>query len=321
MDKREYFDTLLKRDFIKYVLLRAPRLTSQQVSEKLKLEIATERLYRKMKSAIMPVCDKYLALNRIMQDGNVVDILPDWLNLSLLETIAGDYRHLIEKEYASENYLPAILFQIERLTWLQGVDDMADNLRQFVADVKKLSEDYANIPAPVQDDYDLQQKYEEAKRVTIREYIMGDNDDDVAVFRGLLLAYAQDTCEMLLYRQLAKCYADIADSPEIHALISKFDGMHREAKDKLPTLVVEDYHADWDAEYARLVPVEFFERNIDDIDGAMAFHMVLLQAFSRHEKILVDEEFLTANGELRIFTSPHFHGIDGSNMDFVRLFQ
>lgn len=308
MEKKEYFDILLKRDFIRYVILRKPRLSPEEVSKKLLREFDINRLYHRMKDAMTAVCDKHLAFSKIQTpEGRTVKELPDWLNPDYAKEILADYELLIQKEFATENFQSSIISQIERLIWLQGVDDMAQNLRAFISEINKIAKDYANIPVSSSDQYDLQEKYDAARKITVKERILNSNDNDIILFRGALLDYAKALCESALYRQLSKLYSDIANSKELADIIDKFATLHKESTKELTTLSIPSHPEEWDEEYARLVPTEFFERNIDDVDAPMAFHMILLQSFARNEEKLKNEGFLTPNGEVWLFTNPIFH--------------
>ncbi len=254
----------------------------------------------------MPLCDRHLAVSRLISEkGEVSDKLPEWLNPSLAQKITADYQHQILEDYSIDHFLPGIIVSIERLTWLQGVDDMARNLKDFVARLKKLSADYSRIPSTSPEQYDLQRKYEAARRIKVRERIKGGNEDDIMAFRSSLLHYSIDLCEALLYRQLSRLYADIAASPELNGLITRLEATHSQAQHEIDSLVIADHPSEWDAEYSRLVPVDFFERNIEDIDAAMAFQMVLLQTFARNENTLRSQRFITPAGRISIFSTPY----------------
>lgn len=302
MDKQEYFGILFRRDVIRYVILRKPCLSSEEVSERLQRRIDVESINRRLKKAVVPTIDKYLALRRIKDKrGGFLSVLPEWLNPALVDEIVKDFQRQINKECDFESLISSILAQIERLTWLQGVDDMAENLCVFLEESGRLSKDYAEIKAPAPEDYDLLKKYKAAKRITIKERILGNNDEDVAVFRGAMVAYARSACETAIHKYLAEVYACIAGSTEINGLIARFSKIVEEAKAELSAFRLPEHPDEWDAEYNSLVPVAFFERNIEEVDAAMAFHMVLLQAFARHEADLRRQSLISDNGELSIF--------------------
>ncbi|MCM1142836.1 MAG: hypothetical protein NC453_30080, partial [Muribaculum sp.] len=113
MDKKDFFELVLRRDLNRYVMLRKPRMTPQQVSSKLCGLIDINRIYRRMKDDIAPVCDRYMAIDMLVDaDGHVPEHLPQWLNQSLAGKIADEYTRLVGQHYASENFMPTIMAQI-----------------------------------------------------------------------------------------------------------------------------------------------------------------------------------------------------------------
>lgn len=72
---------------------------------------------------------------------------------------------------------------------------------------------------------------------------------------------------------------------------------------------ITDYEAneEWDKEYNRLVPTDFYYRNVENITAEHAFHMVLLQFFAKNEEWMIENE-LMVNGELKVYVS--FKGVN-----------
>lgn len=320
MDKEEYFSKKLKRDFIRYALLQKPRFTAREISSKLKSSLDTDKIYHKIKCEITNTLNRHLSFDRLKNSaGELVTVIPDWLSPDIVKTIVTDYSVTISENFNKQKYLPALIQQIEKLTWAQGVDDMADNLKVFLSNFKSAAHLYSNMPRPEYNDYEIKEKFEAAKRITVREHIFRDNSEDIIALRSAILGYAQEMCEIEMYRQLAELYTDIAETPELVNMISAFEKAHLHGEAELEAMGHIPANEEWDQEYNRLVPVEFYERNVEDIDGAIAFHMVLFQAFSRNEDYLIREKYLTHDGELRIFTSPRFDGFSWSNINFYGL--
>ena len=65
---------------------------------------------------------------------------------------------------------------------------------------------------------------------------------------------------------------------------------------------------EWDKEYNRLVPTEFYYRNVENITAEHAFHMILLLFFAKNEEWMIKNELLV-NGELNVFI----------NQDYIRV--
>lgn len=320
MTEHEYISLRLKRDFIKYVLLQEPRYDDREVSARLRLVFDSDSVYMALKDAIAVVTERHLSLERLKDENTGhVNELPDWLNPSLAEVIVADYRRSAAELIERHDFMPALLLQIDKLTWSQGVDDMARNLRQFLDDAELQSGMYVGMPRPDADAYDLDTTYQAAKRVTLRERVAGDNNRDILAFRSALLAYTRELCKVELYRALAGLYGRVLDSADLRRIISAFETAHACAAGELAALEAAEVNAEWEAVYRRRVPVDFYERNAEDITAAMAFHMIMFMAFARNEQYLLDEGILSAGGELTVFTSPRFDGRSWASYDFYKL--
>lgn len=321
MTKQEYIGQRLKRDFIKHVLLREPLFSDSEISIRLLRSLDNDRIYRRLKEAVAQVCDRYLSLDRLKDErGEYVERLPQWLRPELADEIAAEYRRLADSELEYGRIMSALLSRIEKLVWAQGVDDMAANLRRFLDDVRRYANEYKAIPGvPAADAYDIQAKYRAAARVTLREKVTGENDNDIVAFRSALLAYATDLCMAQLYEAMARVYVRIADSRRLHDMIAAFDKAHSSATAEFNALQSLPVNEEYEQVYNRKVPVAFYEQNVEDISGSMAFQMIVFMALARDEQYLRDHGLLTSQGELTIFTSPDFSGNDWMNYDFYRL--
>lgn len=320
MTKQEYFSILLKRDFIQYILLKEPEYTDKEISRKLMSKIDVDLLYDRIKVHIPVILDKYLSPLKIKgENGKDVEVLPDWLKVDIVYDIVDEYKNLIAEEYKTINFMPAILAHIERLTWAQGVDDMAHNLRRFVNDLLKMSTHLAKITPAYPHHYELKEKFEAAKHISIREFLMQDNYKDIADFLEAVTLYCRDLCGIALSLQISQLYWDIAHSNEITGLIDKFDKIHAEAEQESHTLKELPNNEIWDKEYKVVFPMDFYQRNVEDIDAAKAFQMLFLQALARHEKDLKDQHYISANGEIVLFTNPHYDGHRWTDVNFSDL--
>lgn len=321
MTREEYLNARFKRDFIKHVLLQKPRFTDAEISKKLKSNIDADSVYDKMKALIPGVLDKYLSAERIKDSsGEAIDILPNWLNPGIADAILKDCIELIEKEYSSIDPMPSIMAQIERLTWAQGVDDMAHNLERFVGDIRNTAVHYCGSFVGDPSTYEINEKYEAAKRVTLRERITHNNHKDILDFLLALRAYCQDLCATEVIAYISKLYKKLADSTEINGLIERFKKIQTEAIKELLRLEATVNNSEWDKEYSAKIPTEFYERNVEDIDATGAFQMALLQALANHEESLKQQGYLSDEGEFVLFTNQQYDGLRWQGISFDMLF-
>lgn len=320
MTKQEYISQRAKQDFIRFVLLRTPRLSSREAARKLTEAMDTDGIAKEMKTLIDSRIDSDLSIEKIKDsDGKILRVIPDWLNPDLAESIVSKYRDTIQLRFNKESCLPGVLHHIEKLTWSQGVDDMIDHLETFLAMLTLASKHCAEINHPDLPDFDLKDKYEAAKRVTVREKLMGDNDKDVLEFRNALTDYVREWCQVEMYAHLSRLYSEMASDIRLHEIISAYGKAKLQAESELKATLRLCSNAEWEADYRQLMPIGFFEKNIEDIDATMAFHMILFQSFANHEEYLRNNGLLTQSGELRIFTSPSFDGTSWIHYDFSQL--
>lgn len=320
MDKQEYFNSLLKRDFIRFILLKRPKYNDAEISIKLNQDIEANTLYHSFKSCIKPLLDKYFNSPELKDDsGKTVERLPNWLDNNLPGKIVAEYQALIDQKFPAINFIPQIIEHIERLTWLQGVDDMAHNLKNFIDSLNRTSEHFRKISPTRSVNYDLTEKYEAAKRITVREQLMQDNCKDVEEYIDTLRLYSRDLCEEIISNKLARLYCELAKSTQINALIDKFESIHSESLGELESFsgIAED--EELVKEYNQHYPMDFFRRNVADVSEEDAFRMLFLLGLARHEESLKADGFVTAEGEICLFTNPGFDGLQWLNRDSSKL--
>ncbi len=318
MEKRDFFAKLLKRDFIKCVLLRKPKFSQDEINARLDACFEGVDPYTRMKGAITEVFERRASIELLTVNGRTVQKLPDWLNPELAEIIADDFTKEIQQLCPPQIYVDRIIDQIERLAWCQGVDDMAVNITNYTYHLAKKAAQYRNIPLIPSDNYYLQAKYLLARRRTLSERVRKTNDQDILAFRGALLDYCTSLCETILYRRLANLYTEIATDSRIAELVTRFSAAHAAADNILASLnPSEGASAPWLEEYARRVPLAFFETNIEDVDSAMVFQIMLLQAIARNEQAMRDRGYLTPDGKMRLFTAPGRDGLRWVDTDFA----
>ncbi len=81
---------------------------------------------------------------------------------------------------------------------------------------------------------------------------------------------------------------------------SNFEGLAEYAQELKNSLVDNVANEERDKEYNRLVPTDFYYRNVENITPKHAFHMVLLQFFAKNEDWMVDNDLLV-NGGLKVY--------------------
>ena len=95
-------------------------------------------------------------------------------------------------------------------------------------------------------------------------------------------------------------YDRVADNDIFPQLKQNFESLLQYAYELKASLPEFETNLDWDKEYNRLVPTEFYRRNVEDVTSEQAFHMVLLQFFAKNEEWMI-ENGLLVNGELNVY--------------------
>ena len=109
----------------------------------------------------------------------------------------------------------------------------------------------------------------------------------------------------MLYAKLKEVYGCIANDATFERLHSNFNDLSQYAQELKSSIVNCEANAEWDKEYNRLVPTDFYYRNVENITAEHAFLMILLQFFAKNEEWMVDNGLLV-NGELKVYVGSRY---------------
>ena len=179
---------------------------------------------------------------------------------------------------------------------------MQEAIKLLVERLNNSSRSYGNLyTAPISEN-DILEKFNKAKENTLLERIQGNNIDDIIEYRSALVEYVRVSCENMLYAKLKEVYGCIANYATFEHLHSNFNGLLQYAQELKSSIVDCESNEEWDKEYNRLVPTDFYYCNVENITAEHAFHMILLQFFAKNEEWMIENELLV-NGELQVYTS------------------
>ena len=305
MEKREYLLNRLKKDFLKYCLLQEDSLSAKNIAEKLYGVIDLDWLISQSRQEIETLCNKYLSFEKIKVDGKLSNELSEELGYELKDKILTEYEDFLESysiDKITSEVISNVERSIERQTWANGIINMQEAINLLVDRLKNASISYGNLyTAPISEG-DVLDKFNKAKESTLLERIQGNNVDDIIEYRGVLMEYVQVSCENMLYAKLKDIYRSIANDGTYEQLQYNFRN-HIEYALALKSSIVDcEANEDWDKEYNRLVPTDFYYRNVENITAKHAFQMILLQLFAKNEDWMI-ENGLLVNGELNVFIS------------------
>ena len=303
MDKKEYLKNRFKRDFLQYSLLQEDSLPAKEIAEKLYSVIDLNWLISQGKQEIESLCNEHLSFEKVKVDGKLSNELSQELGYDLKERILAEYQNYLDS-HSTDEITTAIISKIDRSvelqTWSNGIVNMQEAIKLLVERLKNSSSSYGNLyTAPISEN-DILEKFNKAKENTLLERIQGNNIDDIIEYRSALVEYVRVSCENMLYAKLKEVYGSIANDATFERLHSNFKGLLQYAQELKSSIVNCEANEVWDKEYNRLVPTDFYYRNVENITAEHAFHMILLQFFAKNEQWMIENELLV-NGELIVY--------------------
>ena len=303
MDKKEYLKNRFKRDFLQYSLLQEDSLPAKEIAEKLYGVIDLNWLIGQGKQEIESLCNKHLSFEKVKVDGRLSNELSQELGYDLKDRIIAEYQNYLDS-YSTDEVTIAIISKTERSvelqTWSNGIVNMQEAIKLLVERLKNSSSSYGNLyTAPISEN-DILEKFNKAKENTLLERIQGNNIDDIIEYRSALMEYVCVSCENILYAKLKEVYGCIANNDTFERLQSNFNDLSQYAQELKSSIVDCKANEEWDKEYNRLVPTDFYYRNVENITAEHAFHMILLQFFAKNEEWMI-ENGLLVNGELNVY--------------------
>ena len=305
MDKKEYLKNRFKRDFLQYSLLQEDSLPAKEIAEKLYGAIDLNWLIVQGKQEIESLCSKHLSLEKVKVNGKLSNELSQELGYSLKDSIIAEYQRFLDG-HSSDEIRTAIISKIERSvelqTWSNGIVNMQEAIKLLVERLKSSSRSYGNLHTAPISESDLLEKFNTAKENTLLERIQGNNIDDIIAYRSALMEYVRVSCENMLYAKLKEVYSSIANDAVFERLHSNFNCLLQYAQELKSSIIDCEPNEEWDKDYNRLVPTDFYFRNVESITAEQAFHMILLQFFAKNEEWMIENELLV-NGELKVYVS------------------
>ena len=181
---------------------------------------------------------------------------------------------------------------------------MQDAIKLLVERLNNSSRSYGNLyTAPISEN-EILEKFNKAKENTLLERIQGNNIDDIIEYRSTLIEYERMSCENMLYAKLKEVYCGIADNSTFERLLSNFNCLLEYTQELKSSIIDCEVNDEWDKEYNRHVPTDFYYRNVENTTAEHTFHMILLQFFAKNEERMIKNELLI-NEELKIYIGKH----------------
>lgn len=304
MDRKDYLKNRFKRDFLQYSLLQEDSLSAKEIAEKLYSVIDLNYLISRCKQKIESLCKQYLSFEKVKVEGKLSNELSQELEYDLKDKIIAEYQNYLDR-HSTDEISTAIISKIERSvelqTWSNGIVNMQEAIKLLVERVKTSSRSYGNLyTAPISEN-DILEKFNKAKENTLLERIQGNNIiDDIIEYRSALMEYVRVSCENMLYAKLKEVYSNITNNATFERLHSNFNCLLEYAQELKSSIVDCEANDEWAKEYNRVVPTDFYYRNVENITAEQAFHMILLQFFAKNEEWMIENKLLVY-GELVVY--------------------
>ena len=294
MDKKVYLKNRFKKDFIRYSLLQEDSITAAEIAETLYGVLSINDILYNGKQQIEFICNEQLSFEKVKNEelnydlkDLVVSTYKEWLNGYSIQQIVNEQVGKVEKS-------------VELQAWGNGVSNMSDAIKLFVERLDNASTSYNSLIASTITEKDLLEKFTKAKDITLIEHVTGSNIEDVIAYRSMLLQYVKESCVNMLYAKIEEVYSALASNVTFERMQSNFSAISEYALQLQATIENFEANVAWDTEYNRLVPIDFYSRNVENITAEQAYHMVLLQIIAKNEEWMV-ENGLLVDGELKVF--------------------
>lgn len=305
MDKKEYLKNRFKRDFLQYSLLQEDSLSAKEIAEKLYGVIDFNWLISQGKQEMESLCNKHLSFEKVKVDGKLSNELSQELGYDLKDRILTEYQNYLDS-HSTDDITNTVISKVERSvelqTWSNGIVNMQEAIKLLVERLNNSSRSYGNLYTAPISETEIFEKFNKAKENTLFERIQGNNIDDIIEYRSALMEYVRVSCENMLYAKLKEVYSSIANNATFELLLSNFNCLLEYAQELKSSIADCEANDEWDKEYNRLVPTDFYYRNVENITAEHAFHMILLQFFAKNEEWMI-ENGLLLNGELKVYAS------------------
>lgn len=324
MNRNEYLTNRFKKDFLQYSLMQEDSLAAKEIAEKVYEVIDLDWLIKLGKQEIESLCVKHLSFDKVKVEGKLSNELSPEFGYDLKDILLAEYQKYLDG-FPTHGITADVISKIERSvelqTWRNGIVNMQESIKLLAERLMNSSQSYSNLSSVPISENDILEKFNKARENTLLERIQGNNIDDIIEYRSALREYVRVSCENMLYSKIKEIYTGIESDDILGHLQSNFCKLSEYAEELKSSLVDCEADEDWDKEYNRIVPTDFYARNVENVTAEHAFHMVLLQFFAKNEEWMV-ENGLLVNRELKVYTNKDYTAVENilskiSVMQFV----
>jgi hypothetical protein len=144
------------------------------------------------------------------------NMLAKELNMELKEKVVKELKMKFEELLADTGTVETVMNKVMTLVEKARIDMGKDAANKELMKVANNLVQYANnrllfIPEPPCREEELKEKYEQAKRITVMEHIMQNNEKDVIDFYRALIGRTEWECRNQIERQTSQVLRDLAE--------------------------------------------------------------------------------------------------------------
>ena len=312
MNRDEYLQLRLQKDFFNLTILRHGGKSAAEISVELENIVSSfgSFNYRNLQSIsagkIYELIDEEFTLDKIKDGHTYAQNLPEGVGPEQITIVVEKFKSFLDSEQKSkskEQICRSLLHKIENEAWNSNLSNLSDGISMFLGKIAGYATQYGNVIDFDEDllKHDLEDAYEKAKKVTIREKLTSTNDEDIIALRNCLMESARHECGKVLYQNVAGFLQSIVNDKRLSSLAGYLTSVKEAAADMNSKLANIAHIDEYDSDYESVIPVSFFSRNIEQVDEYKAFYMSIMYAIARYESVMKSKGYLV-DGELTVFT-------------------
>lgn len=305
MNKWDYFNQKLQKDFFRYTILCHDGLTAGEIASSLEITARGAvggddlmHLLREMASnESRRIIDEEFSFDRIKKNGAFVSEIPEGFGPELVTKVSCSFESYMQSEVMAgleRKVVSRLIGRIEKHAWRSGLANLSEGIEMFIKATRKKADGY--LSAVSASDWKT-----EANSAMEKASGRRNRTDNIIELRSILRDAAVQECDNVLYRHAAEFLSSVADSPVLANIKTYAVRVEELAHERLEALEKLQDDSLLDAEYNKMIPVDFYTRNIEKVDASKAFYMIMMQSLARKENELKAKEWLV-DGEIRIFT-------------------
>lgn len=304
MTLKEYVRLRLQEDFFRYTLLRTDGKSVSELAGILEItahgkdgDSVLAELRHLASKELSAILEDEFSFSKIKSGDSFVKRLPEGFGPELIQKSAARFREFLNSpgmREPQEKVIALLIKEIERHSLRNGITNLPEAIGEFLANTSRKAANYRACAGMA--DYDGN---------VAREYARANNTDRIIAFRSTLKEAARVECENALYNNVADFLESVCSRGQVAEMAEYLTQVREKALRCQAAIPQFEHVTEYEQLYRRLIPLDFYSRNIDKVDESKAFYIIMMQTLAYCENGLVGKGYLE-DGELCFFThQPH----------------